>query len=670
MSSKKAAFFTGGIFALLLVTLLILLSPPAATAETFLEKVDGRVLEDTEDEQTAHFLVILKEQADVSGAADLRTKEEKGAYVTNLLRETAARTQPAVTGELDKLRASYRTYWISNMIAVKGDRQAVEAMARHQAIAKVGTNRTMKLEEEPKLTPAEQRIPVSPSSVEWGVEKIGAPDVWTMGYRGSGIVVANQDTGVQWDHPALVKQYRGSDESGETVDHNYHWWDAIHEDLDGNGSNSCGFSSSVPCGDLSHGTHTVGTAVGDDGAGNQIGVAPDAKWIGCRNMESGTGRPSTYTECFQFFMAPHDLNGENPDPSLAPDVISNSWGCPFGAPPGGEECEVASFNTTIQNMRAAGIMVVVSNGNNGSACSSTLSPPGYIDAATSVGATSSTDAIASFSSRGPVTADGSNRIKPDISAPGLSVRSSTRGNSYGNSSGTSMAAPHVAGAVALLLDARPALRGNVDGIEYALFSTAVERTTEENCGGVPGTNVPNNTFGYGRLDILSAVNATPELTPSISLTKTVGTDPSTCADSDRIEVPFGSYVTYCYTVKNTGQITFTSHTLVDDQVGTLLSNHTQVLIPGATTFVTVTTTTITPTRGYTATWSATGSNYLRANASASVAFTMSIPTAISLSDVEVTPTHYIWYFALPLSMIGMIVGLGVLLLYRHRRRTS
>ena len=661
MSNQKLALFSLAIFGLLLITLFILLLPSPAAADTPLEKIDWRVLADTEDDQTGHFLLMLKEQADVSGAVALRSKEEKGAYVTNLLRETAARTQPAVTTELNALGAKYRTYWISNMIAIEGDRQVVEAMARHQAVAKVVSNRAVKLEREPQLDPSEQPQPARPSAVEWGVRMIGAPDVWTMGYKGKGIVVANQDTGMQWDHPALVNQYRGWD--GNAADHNYHWWDAIHEDLNGNGSNSCGFSSPVPCDDHGHGTHTLGSAIGDDGASNKIGVAPEAKWIGCRNMESGTGRPSTYTECFQFFMAPHDLNGENPDPSLAPDVVSNSWGCPIGPPPSGEGCNADSLKTTIENMRAAGIMIVVSNGNHGSACSTTNDPPSYIDAATSVGATDSSDSIASFSSRGPISSDGSNRIKPDISAPGVSVRSTRPGNGYGTSTGTSMAAPHVAGAVALLLNARPTLRGDVDAIEEALFSNALERTSSQDCGGVPGTNVPNNTYGYGRLDILAAVTAgsEPEPNPSITLTQTVGIDPSTCADSNQLEVNPPSQVTYCYTVKNTGNITFTTHTLEDSQLGSLLSNHSYELIPSATYFITASTT-ITQSTLYTATWSASNDNNLQANATTSATVTITVPSAISFSDLETSSTNQIWRFALPL---GLVVALGGLLVYRR-----
>ena len=69
----------------------------------------------------------------------------------------------------------------------------------------------------------------------------------------------------------------------------------------------------------------MGTMVGDDGGANQVGMAPDAKWIGCRNMDVGNGTPATYSECFQFFLAPTDLTGANPNPALAPHAINRNW---------------------------------------------------------------------------------------------------------------------------------------------------------------------------------------------------------------------------------------------------------------------------------------------------------------------------------------------------------
>jgi subtilisin family serine protease len=246
----------------------------------------------------------------------------------------------------------------------------------------------------------------------------------------------------------------------------------------------------------------MGTMVGDDGAGNQIGMAPGAKWIGCRNMERGWGTPATYTECFQWFLAPTDLNGQNPDPSKAPDVINNSWYCPPE-----EGCaDPLILQSVVENVRAAGIVVVFAAGNSGPGCSSIDAPGAMYDASFTVGATDSGDNIAGFSSCGPVTVDGSNRLKPDVSAPGVNIRSSVPGNGYaGGWSGTSMAAPHVVGAVALLISAHPELKGQVDGIERIIEYTAVPRTNSQSCGDVPGTEIPNNTYGWGRVDALAAL---------------------------------------------------------------------------------------------------------------------------------------------------------------------
>jgi subtilisin family serine protease len=333
------------------------------------------------------------------------------------------------------------------------------------------------------------------AGIEWNISQVNAPAVWALGYTGQGAIVAGADTGYDWDHPALVGHYRGWD--GTNANHNYNWHDAIHS-----GSSGCGVNSPAPCDGHWHGTHTMGTMVGDDGAANRIGMAPGARWIGTRNMnDSGAGTPATYSECFEWFIAPTDLNGQNPDPARAPDVINNSWGCPAS-----EGCTSPDvLRTVVENTRAAGIVVVASAGNDGSGCSTINVPPSIYEAAFTVGATDGSDAAASFSSRGPVTVDGSGRRKPDVSAPGVSVRSSTPGTGYALSSGTSMAGPHVAGLVALVLSAHPGLKGQVDRIETLLEKTCRPRTTTQNCGTIPGTNVPNNTYGWGRIDALAAV---------------------------------------------------------------------------------------------------------------------------------------------------------------------
>jgi subtilisin family serine protease len=243
--------------------------------------------------------------------------------------------------------------------------------------------------------------------------------------------------------------------------------------------------------------------VGDDGQGNQIGVAPGARWVGVRNMERGWGSPATYLEGFEWFLAPTDLNGENPQPEMAPHVINNSWTCPPV-----EGCNAGNWevmNQAVNALRAAGVVVVVSAGNSGPSCATVRDPAAIFEGSFSVGATRPNDTIAGFSSRGPVLADGSLRLKPDVSAPGVSVRSCIPGGQYAASSGTSMAGPHVAGAVALIISAVPQLAGEVDSIEAILRRTAVPKLADQDCEVYSGQQVPNAVYGYGRIDVLAAV---------------------------------------------------------------------------------------------------------------------------------------------------------------------
>ena len=258
----------------------------------------------------------------------------------------------------------------------------------------------------------------------------------------------------------------------------------------------------------------MGTMVGDDGVGNQIGMAPAARWIGCRNMNEGLGSPASYAECYQWFIAPTDLGDNHPDPTKAPDVINNSWGCT--PTEGCTEPEI--LRQVVQNVRAAGILTVHSAGNEGPACSTVREPAGIYEESFSIGATDADDKIAYFSSRGPVTVDGSQRLKPNVTAPGVDIRSSVPGGGYEDGwSGTSMAAPHVAGLVALLLSAQPVLKGQVDTLETLIESTAITLTTAQNCGGVAGHAIPNNTYGWGRVDALAAyLGLAPASIPTLS----------------------------------------------------------------------------------------------------------------------------------------------------------
>ena len=381
------------------------------------------------------------------------------------------------------------------MLEVEADRTLARELALRQDVSSVAANRPASLVL-PQVA-AEERL-VVPAAIEQNVTKIRAPEIWSRGFTGQGIVVGNADTGMAWDHPALKPHYRGWD--GTAVSHDYHWHDAIHN---ARPTNPCGSDSPAPCDDDGHGTATTSLAVGDDGAGNQVGVAPGARFIGCRNMDQGDGTPARYTECFEFFLAPTDHNGQNPRPDLGANVINNSWGCPES-----EGCtEPDILQAVVENVRAAGLFVAVAASNGGPSCA-TLDVPSYYEAAFAVGATTISDTIAGFSSRGPVTIDGSNRLKPDLCAPGVSLRAATPPAGYtGGFSGTSGSTPMVAGAVALLWSAAPTWKGRPIETADLLRLTAVPLTSSQDCGGFSGAAVPNPVFGWGRIDVAAAVNA-------------------------------------------------------------------------------------------------------------------------------------------------------------------
>src|SRR6266550_514829 len=408
--------------------------PASATTAS---KIAPWVMEHTANGQQAEFFVVLADQADLSGAASLSTKAEKGRYVYNTLLNKAQATQGPILQWLREHGIEHRSFYIINAILVKGgSREIAAALAARPDVARVEGNPVIHNDlPQPGASveaPPYLQRPETPDTIEPGINYTHAPQVWALGFTGQGIVIASADTGVRWTHNALKPHYRGWD--GVAANHNYNWHDSIHDSV----GNPCGNDSPFPCDDFFHGSHTTGTAIGDDGMGNQIGMAPGAQWIGCRNMDGGNGTPARYIECMEFFLAPYPINctPNEGDPTKAPDITINSWGCPAS-----EGCSVNTLQAAVEAQGAAGIQMVVAAGNSGSSCSTVSDPPSFYAASYTVGALNTgTDTIASFSSRGPVTVDGSNRIKPDISAPGTNTRSASNSsdNAYTIASGTSM----------------------------------------------------------------------------------------------------------------------------------------------------------------------------------------------------------------------------------------
>ncbi len=426
--------------------------------------------------------VVMREQADLAQIDGSASRDQRLVATYQMLTEHADRTQADLRSQLDRLGIDYAPYYLVNGIEVNGG-QLVRAWLE----SRTDVDRVLL---SPRLRPLPDPLPIergnasAPSSPAWNITGIGADRVWNeLGVTGEGIVVGQSDSGVQGDHPALRDGYRGRDGRNDG-----NWLDPWN-------------GTAAPTDIGGHGTHTLGSAVGRGG----IGVAPGAEWFGCVNLGRNIGNPAHYLDCMQFMLAPYPAGGDalhDGDPARAAHVINNSWGCPEI-----EGCDPAALAPAVRGLRAAGIFVVASAGNSGPMCNSVSDPLAIYDDSFSVGATSMNRNMTSFSSRGPVTVDGSNLAKPDILAPGEDVLSSLPQGTYGINSGTSMAGPHVAGVVALMWSAQPALVGNIDATERILSETARPyQGLAVTCVDANGAEQPVQVQ-YGIVDAFAAVEA-------------------------------------------------------------------------------------------------------------------------------------------------------------------
>jgi uncharacterized repeat protein (TIGR01451 family) len=437
-------------------------------------------------------IVHLREQVDLDRVTgELLSTTETRLRLVSALQANAARSQAPLLAQLERAQAaglvnSYAPFWIFNGIAVRAQPSYIYTLAAHPSVVVVRLDHWRQwLTEEtpnpnlqtpnPNLQPPISNLQSPTSnlqsptsnlyslfSAEWGVSRIRADKVWaSLGVSGTGVVVAGMDTGVDWLHPALQASYRAYNPHGPS-NHTYSWHDAT------------GGGALYPVDGRGHGSHTMGTIAGQDG----IGIAPGARWIAVKVLNSaGYGLDSWIHEGFQWLLAPGG------DPSLTPDVVNNSWGSKLGS--------LTTFQSDLQALRAAGIFAVFSCGNNGPG-ETTIQSPASLPGAFAVGATDSDDDVANFSSRGPSPWG---EIRPHVVAPGVDVRSSLPGGAFGLKNGTSMAAPHVAGVVALLRSVSPTL--SVTRTAFLITSTAVPLTV----------TFPNNDTGWGRVDAFAAVVA-------------------------------------------------------------------------------------------------------------------------------------------------------------------
>lgn len=454
---------------------LLLVSRPRC----WFKPLDAKAKQDT--------LIWFREKADLLPSLLVTDRDTRIQSIYRQLASTALRSQARAIKILEAEGVEYRSHHLANMIRVpEATAELIDQLRSLPEVDRVTVNYASSLDL-PTPSNSEPRT----KGVETSIRDSGAEEVWTkLGAKGKGIVVASADSGVDWIHPAIRQQYRG--QSALFVNHDYSWHDAIHHA----GKSSCAPNSKEPCDDSGHGTHTVGTMVGSDG----IGIAPEAKWMGCRNMNEGTGTLASYIECFEFFLAPYPIGGDpkvDGRPDMAPHIVNNSWSCPTS-----EGCQREDLVDVVRVMKAAGIAMVVAAGNDGDTCGSLQDPPGtYSGDVFSVAAYNRyRKEAAYFSSRGPSGFHGGVGI--DLTAHGVGIRSAVPGGKFDEKDGTSMAAPHVAGAIALLWSHKPQLIGLPDKTYDLLKATAKPVKAAQSCGAYPGSTIPNAVYGHGLLDIV------------------------------------------------------------------------------------------------------------------------------------------------------------------------
>ncbi len=443
-------------------------SPPASRTFSFaaVEPDLAKALATAEPDTRLNVIVEMREQVAPSAfTASQATDASARRHMVSVMQSTAEQTQAGVRAYLAARRltgdvTSVIPFWIFNGLAVNGARlDVVRDLAARPDVALLRLDHWRRwIEEQPRSR--RSSFVVRRSSVEWGIGRIRADDVWnSLGVDGSGAVVATVDTGVDWQHPALQSNYRGYSPKG-FHQHEGNWHDATDEGalypVDGHG----------------HGSHTMGTLVGSGG----IGVAPGARWIAVRGFDSeGFAFDSWLHAAFEWLLAPDG------DPDLAPQVVSNSWGNSRGT--------LTTFQRDLNALRAAGIFALFAAGNDGPDGGS-VGSPASLPGAFAVGASDQDDEVAQFSSRGPSPWG---ETRPHVVAPGVNVRSAIPGGAYVEKHGTSVAAPHAAGVAALMLSVQPDL--TITRTAFILTSTAVPLTDV----------IPNNNSGYGRIDAYAAV---------------------------------------------------------------------------------------------------------------------------------------------------------------------
>ncbi len=445
---------------------------PIVVEETAVSKIAPEVwaeLNARTSQEMVTVIVTMQERANLTNIRG-NNRQTRIRKVIEALQNTANTSQEQIKIVLETHRFEGKvdrvdSFWVFNGLLVTALPEVIEGLAALPQVASITSNQTF----------AAPPAPAASNPPETNLSLVGAPDLWGLGYTGLGIVVANMDTGVYLNHPDLVNQWRGGTNS---------WFDPYGEHPD------------TPADANGHGTLTMGVMVGQDTGGTAIGVAPDAQWIAVKIFDDQDEATTAGIHAgYQWILDPDG----NPGTADTPHIVNNSWTFQVAG------CDL-EFQADLQALRAAGIVPLFAAGNAGGAAASSTSP-GNNPEAFAVGATDNNDVIYVDGSRGPSSCGEAETFFPELVAPGVNVRSTDLFGTYSNNSGTSLAAPHVGGGLALLLEAFPNL--TVEQQEAALINGVVDL----------GSVGPDDTFGNGRLDILASYQwqlggGNPTATPS------------------------------------------------------------------------------------------------------------------------------------------------------------
>jgi subtilisin family serine protease len=427
-------------------------------------------------------IVTMKERTDSViqsvGSQKFASRSQRIGALRESLQSHASNTQAHVKDVLSRAGSSHtgsRSFWLTNQVHVSGATpDLIEELKKNPSVQSVQTEQIY-----PLVAPITETSALFQTAAvnQWGVVNINAPSVWATGNTGAGVTVGIIDTGVRYTHRDIRPNWRQS--KG--------WYDPETKGA----ISPAGINGALPYDATGHGTHVTGIVAGQNG----IGVAPGARWIACKGCRSTGCFAADLLACFQFMLCPTNPDGTGADCRMAPQIVSNSWG-------GGQG--LTTFDSSITALRAAGIIPVVAAGNTGSNCG-TIQSPGDNANVITVGAVDQTNAIAWYSAKGPTVRG---LRKTDVMGPGSGIYSScwTGDMAYCTKSGTSMATPHVSGAIALYLSARPG--STFDMVRSRFQGTALRLTVASGmtCGNTLDATIPNNQFGFGRVDIFRALS--------------------------------------------------------------------------------------------------------------------------------------------------------------------